>query len=90
MTPGPGDGRSAQLPRTLTVVIVGEATETVKASPTDVFEFVLDLDRYRQADDKIGPVKSVERNGDRGTVTFGLEADTKEEMVRVKELVERR
>ena len=51
-------------------MIVGEGTATVDASPTDVFEFVLDLERYRQADHKIGPVKAIERNGNSGTVTF--------------------
>ena len=51
-------------------MIVGEATETVSASPEDVFEFVLDLERYRQADHKIGPVSDVSRDGDTGTVTF--------------------
>jgi hypothetical protein len=35
-------------------MIVGEATTTVSATPADVFDFVLDLHRYRQADHKIG------------------------------------
>src|SRR5581483_1663154 len=51
-------------------MIVGEATTTVDASPDQVFAFVLDLERYRQADHKIGRVGTVERRGDRGTATF--------------------
>lgn len=51
-------------------MIVGEASTTVAATPTDVFEFVLDLHRYRQADHKIGRVRAIENAGDRGTVRF--------------------
>ena len=51
-------------------MIVGEASTTVSATPADVFEFVLDLERYRQADHKIGPVRDVSRDGNTGTVTF--------------------
>ena len=51
-------------------MIVGEATATVAATPDDVFEFVLDLERYRQADRKIGRVGAIRREGDTGEVTF--------------------
>jgi hypothetical protein len=51
-------------------MIVGEATTTVAVPPNEVFEFVLDLNRYRQADRKIGRVGPIHRNGDRGTVRF--------------------
>lgn len=51
-------------------MIVGEATATVAASPSEVFEFVLDLNRYRQADRKIGRVGPLHRSGDHGTVRF--------------------
>ena len=51
-------------------LIVGEATTTVRASPTEVFDFVIDLERYRQADHKIGRVGEVRRFGDAGTVRF--------------------
>lgn len=51
-------------------MIIGEATTTVAASSQDVIEFVLDLERYRQADHKIGRVGAVDRNGDHGTATF--------------------
>ena len=51
-------------------MIVGEASATVKASPQQVIDFVLDLERYSEADLKIGKVKRVERDGDRGVVEF--------------------
>jgi hypothetical protein len=51
-------------------MIVGEATATVKASASEVFDFVLDLRRYRQADRKIGRVGELRRNGNAGTVEF--------------------
>jgi hypothetical protein len=51
-------------------MIVGEASTTVKVPPSEVFEFVLDLNRYRQADRKIGRVGAVQRDGDSGTVKF--------------------
>jgi len=51
-------------------VIVGEATTIVSLPPGEVFEFVLDLERYRQADRKIGRVGRVTRTGDSGTVQF--------------------
>jgi hypothetical protein len=51
-------------------MIVGEATTTVSVPSSEVFEFVLDLKRYRQADRKIGRVGTVHRTGDRGTVRF--------------------
>ncbi len=51
-------------------MIVGEASATVGVPPNEVFEFVLDLDRYRLADRKIGRVGTVNRDGDHGTVTF--------------------
>lgn len=49
--------------------IVGEATIVVDATPAEVFDFVLDLDRYRLADHKIGPGRT-HRNGSSGTVEF--------------------
>lgn len=51
-------------------MIVGEATTTVSVPPSEVFEFVLDLDRYRQADHKIGRVGATERTGNSGTTRF--------------------
>ena len=51
-------------------MIVGEATTTVSATPDDVFDFVLDLNRYRQADHKIGRVGTIDNQGDRGLAQF--------------------
>jgi hypothetical protein len=51
-------------------MIVGQAATTVVAPPHEVFAFVLDLNRYRQADRKIGRVGPIVRTGDRGTVRF--------------------
>ena len=51
-------------------MIVGEATTTVSVPPSEVFDFVLDLNRYRQADHKIGRVGAMHRTGDTGTVRF--------------------
>jgi hypothetical protein len=51
-------------------MIVGQASTTVTVPPSEVFEFVLDLNRYRQADRKIGKVGPTYRTGDSGTVTF--------------------
>lgn len=51
-------------------MIVGEGTATVAVPPSAVFEFVLDLERYRRADRKIGRVGAIHRQGDRGTVEF--------------------
>lgn len=50
--------------------IVGEATTTVAASPAEVIEFVLDLERYKRADHKIGKVGRVEQHGTTGTAEF--------------------
>jgi hypothetical protein len=51
-------------------MIVGEASVTVEAPPSAIFEFVLDLTRYRQADRKIGRVGPITRSDDGGTVKF--------------------
>ena len=51
-------------------MIVGEANATVRAAPQEVIEFVLDLNRYRQADRKIGRVGAVHRDGNQGTAEF--------------------
>ena len=53
-----------------TSLIVGEARATVRATPDEVFAFVLDLERYRRADHKIGRVGEMRRNGNAGTVRF--------------------
>jgi hypothetical protein len=51
-------------------MILGEASTTVGASPAEVFAFVLDLNRYRGADHKIGAVGPMTRAGNSGTVSF--------------------
>ena len=51
-------------------MIAGEASATVTATSSEVFEFVLDLNRYRQADRKIGRIGPVTRDGDSGTARF--------------------
>jgi hypothetical protein len=51
-------------------VIVGEADTTVAVPKGAVVEFVLDLERYRQADHKIGRIGEIKRDGDTGTVRF--------------------
>jgi hypothetical protein len=51
-------------------VIAGEGSAVVDASANDVFEFVLDLERYREADHKIGRVGTIERDGNTGTAEF--------------------
>ena len=51
-------------------MILGEAATTIAATPNDVFDFVLDLNRYRQADHKIGRVGTVQDNGADGLVQF--------------------
>jgi hypothetical protein len=51
-------------------MIVGEATTIVTVPPGEVFEFVLDLNRYREADRKIRRVGAARRSGNGGTVEF--------------------
>jgi hypothetical protein len=52
-------------------VIVGEGTVLIRATPKEILEFVLDLERYRRADTKIGRVHWLKRDGDRGRVKHG-------------------
>ena len=51
-------------------MICGEATALIRRPPRDILEFVLDVDRYRQADTKIGRVYFVERRGDEGLLWY--------------------
>lgn len=51
-------------------MICGEGRTVVRRSPREVLEFVLDLDRYRQADHKIGKVFGVRRDDTGATVRF--------------------
>jgi hypothetical protein len=45
-------------------VIAGEGTAVVRCSPREAYAFVLDLERYRLADHKIGTVHSVTWHGE--------------------------
>jgi len=51
-------------------VIAGEATELMRCSAQDAYEFVLDLERYKQADLKIGAVHSVTWHGDQAEIHY--------------------
>ena len=51
------------------VVVCGEGRTVIRRSPKDILEFVLDVDRYRQADLKIGRVHYVKRAGSVGEVS---------------------
>jgi len=55
-------------------VIVVEATEQIGATADDVLSFVMDVDRYRQADHKILRVRHSERHGDEARVSMWTRA----------------
>jgi ligand-binding SRPBCC domain-containing protein len=46
-------------------------TAVIRCDPSEVVEFVLDVNRYRKADHKIGRVRYVRREGNRGQVRHG-------------------
>jgi ligand-binding SRPBCC domain-containing protein len=46
-------------------------TAFIRSDPSEVMEFVLDVNRYRKADHKIGRVRYVRREGNRGQVRHG-------------------
>ena len=52
------------------MVIAGEGTAIVRCFAKDAYEFVLDLDRYRQADQKIGTVHSVTWHGTEAEIHY--------------------
>jgi polyketide cyclase/dehydrase/lipid transport protein len=43
---------------------------TVRRSPREVLEFVIDFERYRQVDHKIAAIRASERRGNEGVVTI--------------------
>lgn len=49
-------------------MICGEGTTVIARPASDVLEFVLDPEKYRRADRKIGRIVSVQRDGNEGTV----------------------
>jgi len=51
-------------------VIIGEGEAVVRRAPDEVLEFVMDLERYRQADRKIGAIASLRRTGDVAEARF--------------------
>jgi len=51
-------------------VIEGIGEAVVRATPDEAIAFVLDLDRYRQADKKIGPVAWIRPEGSGALVRF--------------------
>ena len=60
-------------------MVCGEGRTVIRRSLKDILEFVLDVDRYRQADLKIGRVHYVKREGNVGEVRhdgrlFGIKA----------------
>ncbi|AWS43919.1 SRPBCC family protein [Streptosporangium sp. 'caverna'] len=46
----------------------GEASVLIRRPAKEILDFVMDLQRYREVDDKIGPIRWLQREGD--TVTF--------------------
>jgi len=52
------------------MVIAGEGTAAIRCPPKAAYEFVLDIDRYRQADHKIGAVHSVVWHGDTAEIRY--------------------
>jgi ligand-binding SRPBCC domain-containing protein len=60
-----------------TFEVCGEGEATMRCDPTTILDFVLDVERYRRADHKIGRIHHVRRDGDSGEVRhngrfFGL------------------
>ena len=51
-------------------MIAGEGTQLIRRPAKDIFEFVLDLERYKKADLKIGTVHSVKWQGDHGEIHY--------------------
>lgn len=50
--------------------VVGEAEATIRTTATEVIEFILDVERYRAVDPKIGAIHWVRRSADGREVTF--------------------
>jgi ligand-binding SRPBCC domain-containing protein len=53
------------------VHVTGTGTATMRCYPADVMDFVLDVNRYRHADHKIGRLHYIVRDGNRGRVRHG-------------------
>lgn len=53
------------------VRVCGTGTTVIRCDPADVLDFVLDVDRYRQADHKVGRLRYMRRQGNKGQVRHG-------------------
>jgi ligand-binding SRPBCC domain-containing protein len=53
------------------VHVIGTGRAIIQCEPSAVMEFILDVNRYRQADHKIGRLHYLHRYGDRGRVRHG-------------------
>ena len=51
-------------------MIIGEATTTIRRPAKEILEFVLDLDRYREADHKFHRIHYVERHNNHGVAKY--------------------
>jgi hypothetical protein len=51
-------------------VIAGEGTQLIHRPAKDIYEFVLDFEKYKLADLKIGRVHSVTWHGDHAEVRY--------------------
>src|SRR5215468_11199354 len=51
-------------------MIAGEGTQVILRPAKDIYEFVLDLEKYKQADLKIGTVHSVTWSGDSAEIHY--------------------
>lgn len=45
-------------------MVQAEVTETIKCTPDELLEFVMDIERYAEVDDKIRPIEWARREGD--------------------------
>ena len=52
------------------IVIEGHGEIIIERKPQEILDFVLDLERYREADTKIGRIRSFERHDNSGTVRY--------------------
>jgi hypothetical protein len=51
-------------------MIEGTGEIVIDGKPEEILDFILDLERYRLADTKIGKIKSFDRQGNTGTVRY--------------------
>ena len=51
-------------------MIAGEGTQLIRRAARDIFEFIVDFERYKKADHKIGTVHTVRWHGDHGEIHY--------------------